>query len=78
MLQMSYLNSVVVIAFDSKCLELSIPVSNPNSAFDAGGYCGILMHCTDICIALTYTNSQPFEREIFSKRAFHLECWLYV
>ena len=41
MLQMSCLDSVVVRAFDSKCLELSIPGTNPNSAFDAGGYCGI-------------------------------------
>ena len=33
--------SVMVRAFDSKCLELSIPGSNPTSAFDAGGYGGI-------------------------------------
>ena len=32
------LNRVVVRAVDSKCLELSIPGSNPASAFDAGGY----------------------------------------
>ena len=40
-LQVSCLDSVVVRAFDSKCLELSIPGSNPASAFDAGGYDGI-------------------------------------
>ena len=38
MLQMSCLDSVVVRAFDSKYLELSIPGSNLTSAFDAGGY----------------------------------------
>ena len=42
-LQVSCLDSVVVTAFDSKCLELSIPGSNLNSAFDAGGYGGITL-----------------------------------
>ena len=37
-LQVSCLDSVVVRAFDSKCLELSLPGSNSNSAIDAGGY----------------------------------------
>ena len=41
-LQVSCLDSVVVRAFD-KCLELSIPGSNPTSAFDAGGYDGIIL-----------------------------------
>ena len=41
-LQVSCLDSVVVRAFDSKCLELSIPGSNPTSAFDLGGYGGKL------------------------------------
>ena len=40
-LQVSCFDSVVVRAFDSKGLELSIPGSNPTSAFDAGGYDGI-------------------------------------
>ena len=43
MLQMPCLDSVVVNAFDSKYLELSIPGSNPISAFDAGGYDGITL-----------------------------------
>ena len=42
-LQVSCLDSVVVRALDSKCLELSIPGSNPTSAFDAGGYDGIAL-----------------------------------
>ena len=42
-LQLSCLDSVVVRAFDSKCLELSIPGLNPTSAFDAGGYDGITL-----------------------------------
>ena len=37
-LQVSCLDRVVVRAVDSKSLELSIPGSNPASAFDAGGY----------------------------------------
>ena len=40
-LQVSCLDSVMVRAFDSKCLELSIPGSNPTSAFDAEGFDGI-------------------------------------
>ena len=43
MLQMSSLDSVVVRAFDSKYLELSIPGSNPTSAFDAGGLNGVTL-----------------------------------
>ena len=43
MVQMSCLDSVVVRAFDSKYLDLSIPGSNPTSAFDAGGYDGITL-----------------------------------
>ena len=42
-LQVSCLDSVVVRAFYSKCLELSIPGSNPTSPFDAGGYDGITL-----------------------------------
>ena len=42
-LQVSCLDSVVVRAFDTKCLELSIPGSNPTSVFDAGGYDGITL-----------------------------------
>ena len=42
-LQVSCLDSVMVRAFYSKCLELSIPGSNPTSAFDAGGYDGITL-----------------------------------
>ena len=42
-LQVSCLESLVVRAFDSKCLELSIPGSNPTSAFDAGGYDAITL-----------------------------------
>ena len=40
MLQVSCLDSVVVSGFDSKCLELFIPGSNPTSAFDEGDYDG--------------------------------------
>ena len=43
MLQASCPDSVVVGAFDSKFLELSIPCSNPKSAFDAGSYDGITL-----------------------------------
>ena len=42
-LQVSCLESVVIRAFDFKCLELSIPGSNLISAFDAGGYDGITL-----------------------------------
>ena len=41
MRQVSCIDSVMVRAFGSKCLQLSIPDSNPTSAFEAEGYDGI-------------------------------------
>ena len=42
-LHVSCIDSVMVRAFYSKCLELSIQDSNPTSAFDAGGYGGLTL-----------------------------------
>ena len=44
--QVSCLNRVVVRAFDSKCLELSIPDLNPAITFNAGGYGRIQLYLT--------------------------------